>query len=101
MLKALLSTVFKDDDGLNCCLQAQETVQLLDLPQPALAAILTQIDAGSAVRLAQSNKRIFDVFVGCQQSIAAKSLAGVLEQVWWLCLLSASLSSRAQLQSPS
>ena len=67
----------------------EKPVQLLDLPQPALATILTQLDARSAVHLAQSNKRILDIFVGCQQAIATKSLAEVLQRV----LVSASFRS--------
>lgn len=59
----------------------EQHVQLLDLPQPALASILTHLDSASAVHLAQSSKRVHDVFVGCQQEIAAKSLHSVLDQV--------------------
>ena len=59
----------------------EQQVQLLDLPQPALATILTQLDSASAVHLAQSSKRVRDVFVGCQQEIAARTLDNVLGRV--------------------
>lgn len=59
----------------------EQPVQLLDLPQPALATILTRLDSASAVHLAQSSRSVHDVFLGCQQEIAASSLDKVLDQV--------------------